>query len=55
MKKFLKFLIIWWIVCGSLFFLMWRHRMNKINNEMIDVNNSIMSSEIIKNKLGNIK
>lgn len=55
MKKFFKFLIIWWIVCGSLLFLMWRHRMNKINNEMIDVNNSVMSSEIIKNKLGNIK
>lgn len=55
MKKFLKFLIIWWIISGSFILLAWRYRMNKINNKMIDVKNSVMSSEIIKSKLGNIK
>ena len=48
MKKFLKFLIIWWIISGSFILLAWRYRMNKINNKMIDVKNSVMSSEIIK-------
>lgn len=55
MKKVLKFLIIWWIFCGSIIFLMWRHRVNKLNNDMIDIKKSVMSSKIIKDKLGNIK
>ena len=55
MRKVLKFLIIWWVVCGSLIFIMWRHRVNKINNDMSDITESVKKSEILKIKYGNIK
>ena len=55
MRKVLKFLIIFWVISGSFIFIMWRYRVNKINNDMSDITESVKKSEILKIKYGNIK
>ena len=55
MKKGLKYIIIYFVVFGILFLLAWRHRVNKVDNLMIDVIESVRTSEILKSKYGNIK
>ena len=55
MKKGLKYIIIYFVVFGILFILAWRHRVNKIDDFMIDVIESVRTSKILNSKYGNIK
>lgn len=55
MKKALKYIVIYFVVFGILFILAWRHRVNKIDDLMIDVIESVRTSEILNSKYGNIK
>lgn len=55
MKKGLNYIVIYYLVFGILFILAWRHRVNKIDDLMIDVIESVRTSEILKSKYGNIK
>lgn len=55
MKKALKYIVIYFVVFDILFILAWRHRVNKIDDLMIDVIESVRTSEILNSKYGNIK